>query len=245
MRMVTQSDAIVRGKIATDLSQVKIQPNTYLILDVSPIEILKGIDVPNPIPLKYFVREQLNVNKNQAFILFLNDYRHDQYSKCYFLVSEGTIIGSGFFLDDPDLLQQVKSEIQIQQEDIKHFAQITTAAMPLEEKVKVLIADMLDAKKATIAYKKLEELGKEAVPAIIHNMNDMRDLPVKHIRLENKSPQAWEAFRHYGPQEVIDVLDAILNQITGESLGEIHNGGTDKQRLKAYHAWISWLSKQK
>ena len=83
------------------------------------------------------------------------------------------------------------------------------------------------------------------MPAIIHKMNDMRDLPVKHIQLQNKSPQAWEAFRHYGPQKVIDVLDAILNQITGEYLGDIHNGGTDKQRLKAYHAWINWLSKQK
>ncbi len=162
----------------------------------------------------------------------------------FFLVSESTIIGAGFFSDDKDLVQQVKSEIQIQRENVEHFAQITTEPIPLEQKVKTLIEDMLDARKATMAYKKLEELGQAAVPAIIHNMNDMRDLPVKHVQLENKSSQAWEAIRHYGPQKVIDVLAAILNQITGEFFGEIHNGGTDKERLKAYHGWINWLSKR-
>ncbi len=244
MRMVAQSDAIVRGKIVTGLPTENIEPNKYLELVVSPIEVLKGTDVPNLIPLKYFVRDPLAVIPNQPCLYFLTDLRHDPYNKCYFLVSESTIIGSGFFGDEPDLVRRVKSEIQIQRENVEHFAQITTALTPLEQKVKTLIEDMLDARKATMAYKKLEELGIEAVPAIIHNMNDMRDLPVKHIQLENKSSQAWEAIRHYGPQKVIDVLAAILNQITGAIFGEIHNGGVDKERVKAYHGWINWLSTQ-
>ncbi len=243
--MVAQSDVIVRGKIVTGLPKEKIEPKTYLELVVSPSEILKGMDVPNLIPLKYFVRDPGTVIPNQHCLFFLIDLRHDQYNKCYFLVSESTIIGSGFLSDDKDLVQQVKSEIQIQRDNVEHFAQITTEPIPLEQKVKTLIEDMLDARKATMAYKKLEELGIEAVPAIIHNLNDMRDLPVKHIQLENKSPQAWEAIRHYGPQKVIDVLAAILNQITGEIFGEIHNGGTDKERVKAYHGWINWLSRPK
>ncbi len=243
--MVAQSDAIIRGTIVSDLSKVKIQPKTYLELTLSPMEVFKGTDVPKVIPLKYFAREPKDVVPNQICLFFLKDYRHDLASKCFLLVSESTIRGSGFFLDDQDLVQRIKSEIQIQQENIKHFAQITVETIPVEQKVKTLIEDMLDARKATIAYKKLEEMDKEAVPAIIQYMNDMRELPVKHIQLENKSPNSWEKYRHYGPQKVIDVLAAILNQVTGEYFGEIHNGGTDKQRVNAYHGWINWLSRQK
>ncbi len=244
MRMVAQSDAIVRGQFPTDVVKLKIQPKSYLELAIKPIETLKGDDVPSPIPLKYFVQDPKTVIPNQPCVFFLLDLREDKYNKCFFLVSQSTIIGSGFFLDEPDLVMSIKTEIKLQNETVQHFAQIVSGIIPLEDKVKTLIEDMMDANKATMAYKTLEELGNDAVPAIIHHMNDMRDLPVKHIQLENKSPQAWEAFRHYGPQKVIDVLAAILNQITGEFFGEIHNGGTDKERLKAYRGWVNWLSKR-
>jgi hypothetical protein len=47
-------------------------------------------------------------------------------------------------------------------------------------------------------------------------MDDRRSLPDPRISLKNKSPQAFEGLRHYGPQEVVDALAAILNQITGQ-----------------------------
>ena len=116
---------------------------------------------------------------------------------------------------------------------------------PIEEKVKACIEEMLDPKKAEAAYKKLEKLGAKAVPAIIMNMDERRDLPVKHITLAIKSKNAFEAYRHYGPQKIIDVLAAILNQITGKSFGEISNGGTGAQRTRVYEGWVAWLSDQK
>ncbi len=84
MRIVAQSDAIVRGKIVTGLPKEKIEANKYLELVVSPSEILKGTDVPNLIPLKYFVRDPGTVIPNQLCLFFLIDLRHDQYNKCFF-----------------------------------------------------------------------------------------------------------------------------------------------------------------
>lgn len=46
--------------------------------------------------------------------------------------------------------------------------------------------------------------------------------------------------RHYGPQKVIDVIAAILNQITGQHWGDIYNGGSDAQRNKEYLDWVVW-----
>lgn len=72
-------------------------------------------------------------------------------------------------------------------------------------------------------------------------MDDRRELAVKGISLENKSPKAWEAYRHCSPKVVVDVLEAILNQITGQSFGFIENGGTEEERANTVHGWRTYL----
>jgi hypothetical protein len=49
--------------------------------------------------------------------------------------------------------------------------------------------------------------------------------------------------RHYGPQVVVDALAAILNQVTGQSFGDIYNGATDKERTKTIQGWRDFLRK--
>src|SRR5262245_51857700 len=104
-----------------------------------------------------------------------------------------------------------------------------------------LIEEMIKEKTERQAFAGLEALGCPAVPAIINRMDDRRTLPVPRISLRNKSPDAFEGMRHYGPQQVVDALAAILNQITGQRFGFIYNGATDKERTKAIQGWREFL----
>ena len=101
---------------------------------------------------------------------------------------------------------------------------------------------MMKEKTERQAFAALEALrGCPAVPAIIERMDDRRTLPVPRISLRNKSPDAFEGMRHYGPQQVVDALAAILNQITGQRFGFIYNGATDRERTKAIQEWRDFL----
>jgi hypothetical protein len=92
-------------------------------------------------------------------------------------------------------------------------------------------------------FARLERLGSTAIPAIIAQMDDRRPLAVQQISLENRFPGAFESVRHYGPELIVDALDAILNQITGQSFGFIGNGGSDEDRRRAVIGWQSYAAK--
>jgi hypothetical protein len=114
-------------------------------------------------------------------------------------------------------------------------------AKKIDKRVGLLINRMLRADTEHKAFSDLEALGCAAVPAIIRRMDDRRVLPDPSISLRNKSPQAFEGIRHYGPIEVVDALAAILNQLTGQSFGFIYNGGTDEDRTKTVQGWRKFL----
>lgn len=100
---------------------------------------------------------------------------------------------------------------------------------------------MLKADTEHKAFSDLEAPGCAAVPAIIRRMDDRRVLPDPSISLRNKSPQAFEAVRHYGPKEVVDALAAILNRLTGLDFGSIYDGATDEERTKTVQGWHEFL----
>jgi hypothetical protein len=121
------------------------------------------------------------------------------------------------------------------------------SSLKIEKRVQVLINRMVKRSTEHKAFAELEALGCPAVPAIIQQMDDRRLLPDKYISLRNKSPQAWESMRHYSVKRVVDALDAILNQLTGQSFGYID---TDKdeasqntERAKVVLGWREWLQK--
>lgn len=93
-------------------------------------------------------------------------------------------------------------------------------------------------------FSEIEELGPSAVPALIALMDDLRPLAFDQISLVNNFPGAFEGIRHYGPERVVDALAAILNQITSESFGNIHNGGTEEQRSHAVAGWRTYAADQ-
>jgi hypothetical protein len=111
----------------------------------------------------------------------------------------------------------------------------------IDKRVAVLIERMSDQKTEQQAFTDLESLGCLAVPAIIERMDDRRKLPDPRISLRNKSPDAFEGLRHYGPEKIVDALAAILNQITGKDFGFIYNGATDAERGKTVRGWRDFL----
>jgi hypothetical protein len=68
-----------------------------------------------------------------------------------------------------------------------------------------------------------------------------QELQIRHIQLENKFPGAFEGTRHHNPERAVDALAAILNQITGESFGDIDNGGSDRERQATVAGWRIFL----
>jgi len=110
-----------------------------------------------------------------------------------------------------------------------------------DKHVALLIEKMLKADTEQRAFSDLEALGCAAVPSIIRRMDDRRKLPDPRISLRNKSPDAFEGIRHYGPLEVVDALAAILNQLTGQNFGFIYNGATDDERNKSVQGWRQFL----
>jgi hypothetical protein len=113
----------------------------------------------------------------------------------------------------------------------------------IDKQVAVIIEKAVVQKTEQQAFSDLEALGCAAVPAIIKRMDDRRNLPDPRISLKNKSPDAFEGMRHYGPQSVVDALAAILNQITGRDFGFIYNGATDGERTRTIQGWRDFLKK--
>jgi hypothetical protein len=113
----------------------------------------------------------------------------------------------------------------------------------VDKQVALLIEKTLQRKTEQQAFSDLEALGCAAVPAIIKRMDDRRKLPEPRISLRNKSPDAFEGMRHYGPEVVVDALAAILNQVTGQDFGFIYSGVTNAERTKTVTGWRDFLKK--
>jgi TonB family protein len=113
----------------------------------------------------------------------------------------------------------------------------------IDQQVASLIERMLNEKSEQEAFADLEGMGCAAVPAIIKRMDDRRRLPDPTIALMNKAPDAFEAKRFYGPEQVVDALAAILNQVTGHHFGFIYNGATSSERTKTVMGWREFLGR--
>lgn len=104
------------------------------------------------------------------------------------------------------------------------------------------------AAKQQALFDQLVAIGPRAVPAITELMDDRSRLPVPELSLENKSPNAFEAYRHYGPALMVDALAAVLNQITGRSFGSLYNSTYDKvseaDRRSVVKAWRDYARSQ-
>jgi hypothetical protein len=120
-------------------------------------------------------------------------------------------------------------------------SRVAPQAPDIDKQVGRLVKRMLNRRTEQAAFSDLEALGCSAVPAIVARMDDRRRLPDPRIALTNKSPDAFEGRRFYGPQQVVDALAAILNQMTGQDFGFIYNGAGDDERARAVQSWRDYL----
>ena len=110
----------------------------------------------------------------------------------------------------------------------------------MANRVADLVDSVLQKDHEQEAFTKLEALGMEGVPYLVSHLSDYRRLPIQAISLSNKSVNAFEGLRHYGPEVVHDALAAILNQISGQSFEFVYNGASSEQRQKNTRAWEVW-----
>jgi hypothetical protein len=130
----------------------------------------------------------------------------------------------------------VVAEVKRQQQLLREWKPNPTS--PHYAEVHRLLAGLPAASRGRQAaiFQTLEELGKPAVPALIAQMDDRRPLAHPEISLVNYAPDAFENLRHYGPELIVDAIDAILNQIEGSG-GSIVNGGSERERRSAVAEW--------
>ena len=239
---VAQSPYILTGTIQVDTNEIKKIQKTngeYIEIDFAIDTVLKGDAPSKEIIINKYIHGEKNkkVHRNDSNLFLFNGKKS--------IVTLALGYSGGYYLESifPEADEvKIKDEIAKQNEIIVSKAhEKICPIVQHSSKVKKFIENMLVESKATGAYTELEKLGFQAVPAIICQMDDRRELAVKGISLKNKSPQAWEAYRHYSPQLVVDVLEAILNQITGNSFGTIHNGGTEEERANTVNGWRIYL----
>jgi hypothetical protein len=125
---------------------------------------------------------------------------------------------------------------------------------PVDTKVAQLIERLVlrDRAEVQAAVTALVLLGPPAVPAIIRRMDDRRDMPVRAVGFENRAVDAFEGVRWPGFVKVIDCLDLVLNDITGESFGQIDlmfagdpdRPEYDSQRSAMVAGWQAYLARK-
>ncbi len=246
-RNIAQSPYILTGTIHVDTNEIKKIKKTkgeYIEIDFAIDTVLKGDAPSKEIIINKYIHGEKNkkVHRNDSNLFLFNG------KKSIIFLTLGQSGGYYFPNRVSNSIFPKADKVKINDEITKQNEIIASNAhekicptIQHSSKVKKLIENMLVESKATGAYAELEKLGFQAVPAIICQMDDRRELAVQGISLENKSPQAWEAFRHYSPELVVDVLEAILNQITGKSFGSIHNGGTEEERANTVNGWRIYL----
>jgi len=249
-KLIARSDYILTGtlKLPTEEIQEMASYSTswYFQISVDVQTTYKGNPTQDSFSFKaYFDAEKagdilrlLDRRKDQVCILFVIE-RDARYTRGHYLTNG--LGEESLRIAEPNFIEDVKNEIRHQQSILAEFEKSFKAEMmPHFKQVKKLISQMIDAETEHSAFRDLEKLGHDAVPAMILLMRDFRPLPITDIALKNP-PDHWDGFRHHSPKTVVDALAAILNQITGESFGFIYSGGSERERQRTVDGWRIYL----
>lgn len=248
-RLVAQSDVISTGRL--EFPAGPVSPRSYVELSVQDNRPLKG-EAGERLIIRWFSEPgpyapsatQLEIASGTSSIVFA-------------LRAGGSLYFAG---NTPDAVQPaeakavaaLETEIARQEEVLRRWRDEPSVAYYAE--VRSIIdqiaslrttsgatarRDVVSAQQAL--FNRLVALGDDAVPAIIMQMDDTRPLAESEISLVNDFPGAFEGVRHYGPDLIVEALDAILNDITGENFGSIVNGETTAERTRAVRGWRIYL----
>ena len=247
---ILQSSLIAVVDIDASLPPDPIPEKEYLLFPFTVREFLKGTSEETNLVLKVWPQNENAMTSVRAAAPTTPDDRlrilfvgvgYD--GACYM----DNFTENGVMRADERTLAAVKREIAAQSRALKSFGHIVhREELPHWETVSNAVAQLTrNADSQTAAVKRILALGAEAVPALVVMMDDRRELPVKAVSFPNP-PGHWEAYCHYGPETVVDLIDALADHALGVSLSSIVNGGTEKERDEAVAQWrlllIRWLN---
>jgi hypothetical protein len=249
--LVAQSHMIIVGIPIVPVDQFEPAQRTghgrYIDFETSVQQCLNGVPCPETIPGRHYIyadarlgsidQALVSANGTASVLFLLTGLSSDGRPANYLAGHTAAAVQPA----TPELIREITLEVAAQQEILRRFpANFPAGNEPLSGKVKALVDAMLNRRKQKKAFAELEALGTAAVPAMIMQMDDRRELPVKAISLRNP-PGSFEGFRHYGPEVVADAIAAILNQITCESFGTMYNGASEPHRKVEIDAWRIYL----
>jgi hypothetical protein len=240
--LVAESDLIVVATpdvpVALVESAIGQQSSDYIDVPLSEASLLKGADTGRNLTLKFYPQkttyapppEALVEQTDRPSLLFLT--RVDQGPAGVYLTH------SLDALQDASRTRVEAVEAEVRRQGVLLAQSSPDASLPHFTEIRELVSALPRAtpEKQKAIFQKLEAMGQAGVPAIVASMDDRRRLAVPQITLVNHNPEAFEGLRHYGPELIVDALDAILNQITGFG-GSIVNGGSERERQAAVAAW--------
>ncbi|MDT8759241.1 hypothetical protein MZO42_11085 [Sphingomonas psychrotolerans] len=241
--MIAGSDIVLIGKMDVPkqrlAEEARKQSPQYLAIPVRVESILKGESMSSA-TVRFYPRDAAYKPSNDAMvglagepaILFLTQVDDDPVG-LYFAGSTTDALERATDLT----VAAARAEVLRQEQIVTSWRANTM--LPYFGQVRALITRLgqVGGDRQQRVFDRLEALGQPAVPAIIAQMDDRRPLRTHAISLANHAPDAFEGIRHYGPEQVVDGLDALLNQITGESFGSIVNGGSSRQRDAVVAGW--------
>lgn len=265
--VVAQAEVITTGKLAVPAERIRscLSSNHH---DYVEIRVARGTAIKGNPPEDFVVRwyteprdyapdpnDVIALNGKDVILFLVNatdeveedgmpvtilDFKAEEpYADAYFYFAGYT--PQALIPSSAAELEDVQHEASTQQQLLANFSEaFPPSEEPLYTKVRKLIDATTRKDSQMAAFRELEKLGSKAVPAIIMLMDDRRDLAIPTISLRNHSDH-WEARRLYGPKKVVDAMAAILNQITGQYFGNIHNGGSEMERQATVDGWRIYL----
>ncbi len=244
-KLVGKSHIIVQGTLEVpeeEINQViSSGEHKFVEIELDVKNILKGNYDSKELSFRYFTnalayggissQELFKLNGKEVIVFLYN-------KKNYYLAANSPktvqTVSDG-------LLNKINVEVVTQKQFVKNFDRFSQGSvLPYEKKVAELVDFMIHPElppgNAQAVYDAVIDLDKEAIPAIIKLMDDRRRLTIPKISLEFVDSGQTQIV-HYGPEVVTDVMTAILMKITGESLTQIYNGGSEKEREIAVNLW--------
>lgn len=249
-RLVSESDLIILAAPNVPVGRLRIAMTEdapdYIDVPLSEPSFLKGNEKLSELVVRFYPKTTTYAPSPEVLL------KRSGKPSLFFLtrVDEGPV---GLYLAhsldalqdvSPARTEAVKAEVR-RQRDLA-ATQADNATPQHFDGVRVLLSKLPHAteEQQQDVFQKLEALGRDGVPAIVAQMDDRRPLAHSSISLVNHDPNAFEGLRHYGPELVVDALDAILNQITGAG-GSVVNGGSERERQSAVSAWRVYVADMK
>lgn len=208
----------------------------------------------------------LRRHQGKDTILFLHSSNNESASPSWYLLPWGPLAVQIY---SSALEGALRAEIQHQGTLTASVRSMLNARVfPHEDRVRLLVDRLLDPKTymrvespATLddepppppppiphsspePLAELEQLGEEAIPAIVKVMDDRRLLPGGSVSIGldiSKRPRAFEGIYHTSASQVVDVLCMALDQITQGGFGTVSSGSPKWQRDRAVEGWQLYL----